>query len=207
MDLTYGQVEDLLARMHMIPPEHRGALRARLKHFKRLGFPPGVNTGSGRRAQYDMEALIKLLCAFEMLQLGISPERAAAMMNYFAPTLMVGADNLRASVLDPTTDEFLIIFDPFALARISDQAREIEDNSTKADEAFIKLPGSFFCALGSRHAQLIRRRRTAVINLSLVLSNAAEFLGQHEEITRSAFARALNDWADDMASKPWEPHP
>lgn len=58
-------------------------LPPRLKHLKRLGFPEGVNIGRGKHFSYDGNAVFDLLIMFEMLQLGISPERAGAIILAF----------------------------------------------------------------------------------------------------------------------------
>lgn len=76
MQFSFGVVEAALAHVHTIREDARSAFSARLKHFQRLGFPPGINTGRGRAASYDIGHLLLLMLALELVQLGIPPERA-----------------------------------------------------------------------------------------------------------------------------------
>jgi hypothetical protein len=80
VDLTYGQVEALLGRLHRVHSGNQIALMGRLKHFKRLGFPEGTNLGRGARVKYDARRTMLLVAAFEMLQFGLTPERAANLL-------------------------------------------------------------------------------------------------------------------------------
>ncbi|HEX8584241.1 MAG TPA: hypothetical protein VF680_07515 [Allosphingosinicella sp.] len=73
MNLTYGQIESLLKRLHGVVPKKTIALKGRLNHFQRAKFPPNVNVGRGPRAIYDVEATFALIFAFELLRLRIPP--------------------------------------------------------------------------------------------------------------------------------------
>ncbi|MBA3667951.1 MAG: hypothetical protein H0W65_09540 [Sphingomonas sp.] len=75
VDLSYGDVEATLARLNRIAEDKRVAFRARLKHFQRLGFPPGVNTGTGKRAIYTFPLLLMMAFATEFAQAGMAPKR------------------------------------------------------------------------------------------------------------------------------------
>lgn len=80
--LSYGDVEATLARLNRVADDKRVAFRARLKHFQRLGFPPGVNTGTGKRAVYTFPLLLMLAFATELTQAGMAPKRVVKTLNH-----------------------------------------------------------------------------------------------------------------------------
>ena len=82
VEFTYGDVEAVLARLNRVSAEKRVAFRARLKHFQRLGFPPGVNTGSGKRALYTFPLLLMMAFATELTQAGMAPKRVAKTLKH-----------------------------------------------------------------------------------------------------------------------------
>lgn len=81
IELSYSDVESVLAALHRIAPNKRIAFRARLKHFQRLGFPAGANTGTGKRVAYTAKMLLQLAFAVELTQVGITPKRIVEMLN------------------------------------------------------------------------------------------------------------------------------
>jgi hypothetical protein len=87
VELSYADVEATLARLNRIADDKRIAFRARLKHFQRLGFPPGVNTGTGKRAVYTFPLLIMLAFATELTQAGMAPKRVVKTLNHSWDTI------------------------------------------------------------------------------------------------------------------------
>jgi len=75
LDLSFGQIEAALIRMNRIADDKRVAFRARLKHLQRLGFPPGTNTGTGKRASYRFSTYMQMVLAVELMQAGFTPAR------------------------------------------------------------------------------------------------------------------------------------
>ncbi len=71
--LLYGEVEDILARLHKIQDRDRKAFRARLRHFRNLGIPPLPKVGSGTKISYSLDHLYELFFALELMQCGLSP--------------------------------------------------------------------------------------------------------------------------------------
>jgi hypothetical protein len=80
LQFSRSQVEDILADVHMIEPSKRAAFSARMRHLQRLEFPAGTNVGKGRRAAYGFSEIVLLAVAFELLQLGITPERIVSIL-------------------------------------------------------------------------------------------------------------------------------
>lgn len=78
--LAYGEVELILSQMNEVQPRQLGAFRSRLRHLQKLGFPPGINTGKGRPAVYGAGQIMLLALALELIQLGVTPDRAAGLL-------------------------------------------------------------------------------------------------------------------------------
>lgn len=76
MEFTFAEVEHALVVTYDIAEPKRPAFRARLQHLQKLKFPAGLNTGRGRAAKYTVGHIYLIAVALELLQLGLSPERA-----------------------------------------------------------------------------------------------------------------------------------
>lgn len=77
--LAFAQVEIALASYLGVREENRDRFRARLKQLQRSGWPTGVNTG-GKRSEYGAHQLLELAFVLELLECGISPERAVRLV-------------------------------------------------------------------------------------------------------------------------------
>lgn len=70
---SYAVVETSLATIFGASPDiQRGALRARLKHFQRLGLP-GIKSGKGTRVAYTYDLTCKWLIGLLMAEVGVDP--------------------------------------------------------------------------------------------------------------------------------------
>lgn len=74
--MQYRELEAVLAKLIGVYPDRRPRFQARLKQLQRMGFPEGVNAGRSARAEYRADQLFKLAFVLELLQIGITPERA-----------------------------------------------------------------------------------------------------------------------------------
>lgn len=173
-------------------------MEGRLKHFKRLGFPAGVNTGRGIAAKYDASATLRLLIAFELLQLGMMPEKAVALVRVMSHILIgaagyAGTDLAKGpdpDVIDPdqprTYDPFYILFDPVALSPLIEPY----------DEGELSM-GTLYALLDSQFLDELDRgkARTALINSTFVIGSAAIYLRDEVKIPCAVFGQALLTWA------------
>ncbi|RYY26134.1 MAG: hypothetical protein EOP62_11695 [Sphingomonadales bacterium] len=73
LKLRYGDLLQLLERMHALPRSRAIATESRIKNFSRLGFPNGPRVGSGERADYGADQIVQLLVAFELLRHRLPP--------------------------------------------------------------------------------------------------------------------------------------
>lgn len=76
LSVTFGRLEVLLTTYFRIDPDRQGTFRARIKQLQRLNFPTGVNVGRGARFEYEIEHVIKLIFAFELLAVGVPAKLA-----------------------------------------------------------------------------------------------------------------------------------
>ena len=91
MHFTFAEVEGALAATYDIADDKRQAFRARLQHLQKLRFPEGLNTGRGRAAKYRAAHLYLLAVAIELLQIGLSPERAKTVIEEYLHSVAMAA--------------------------------------------------------------------------------------------------------------------
>lgn len=166
MELTYGELEDLLAALHAVHHGQRGALQGRIKHFQRNGWPGGTNTGKGRAARYAFGPVIKLAVGFELLELGITPERATRLLSrnwdYAATAISLAFSAHQRATGQPF--DVVVYCDPSSLARLGSP-----DDADPADETF------FYTSSAQIKHNLIDNlrlpfRRLAIVNLTNLLT-------------------------------------
>jgi hypothetical protein len=193
LELSQTEVLELLAKQHAVREDRRAALKGRLQHFQRLGFPEGLNTGRGRAAIYDMPTVLSLLIAFEMLQIGLSGERVVQIMREqkdFIPKAAAAAGQLlgeQEGILNPHPihkfdegdDSFLLVFDPNALANFSSETEGLID-ATDWGESFLF------------DGQMIKQRvRWCVVNTTLLISTALQHVSNLSGLSRAQLASEL----------------
>jgi len=77
MEIRAKEAETLFASAYGIGAEHRVAFRRRLEHLRTYGCPVGLNTGRGRPAIYNWLQLVQQTLALDLIDVGLTPERAA----------------------------------------------------------------------------------------------------------------------------------
>ena len=80
---SYGEVEAALAKVFSIRDVARGAFRARLNNFQKLGFVPS-SPGRGRRVSYRPEDIYRWAIGLEFAEFGVDPSLIGPFVNYFA---------------------------------------------------------------------------------------------------------------------------
>lgn len=194
--LSFAEVSSLLAGMHLIDPAKEGTFRSRIKHLQRLNFPPGVNTGKGRPAEYGVEQFLLLAVAFELLQLGLTPERARSLLTQRQEEVLAA---FHRAAIPPSLfyrQEYLMFLDPRALSALQFDPSE-DENEIDAPHQFLMF-GTMKTAI-----QYVRRSRTflspriAIIDLYRIIVACAVMA---EELGIS-IGKKLGDeilrWADE----------
>ncbi|QYE36306.1 hypothetical protein KZX46_10465 [Polymorphobacter sp. PAMC 29334] len=72
--IGYLEIEAIVAGMCGVT--EGGTIRRRFKYLQRMGFPPRSNTGRGRRAIFNLEQVLQVVMAIELMQVGAGPTRA-----------------------------------------------------------------------------------------------------------------------------------
>lgn len=85
MEMSYRQLEVILAAFLSVHPERLGTFRSRLKQLQRLEFPDGVNIGRGTRMTYGATHLLQLAVAFELIGTGMPAKTATETVNAYWP--------------------------------------------------------------------------------------------------------------------------
>ena len=131
VELSYSDVESTLARLNRIAEDKRIAFRARLKHFQRLGFPKGANTGTGKRVAYSVQMLFQMALATELTQAGLSPKRIVEILdkNWIAcETALLFALTLKDRWSPPLADNNLVLLlSPESLRDLSEDGEGEHD--------------------------------------------------------------------------------
>jgi hypothetical protein len=74
---SYGEVEEILARVFRSTAEERPKLRARLRHLRNIGVPDLPRPGSGVKLSYTERQAFEMLIALGLELVGQTPRRAA----------------------------------------------------------------------------------------------------------------------------------
>lgn len=74
---TFGQVEAVLAAINHVADDKRVAFAGRLKFLQKNGVPMRTAPGRGKSGNYSFENLVQLAVAVELLQCGLTPQRAS----------------------------------------------------------------------------------------------------------------------------------
>lgn len=89
-EISFAQLEAILAVHHDVADHKRSAFQARLKNLQRLGLVPGVAAGRGRSSAFGAGEVVKMALAVELLQLGLPPERAVRLVRENGYPLSMG---------------------------------------------------------------------------------------------------------------------
>lgn len=195
-----SQAEEVFVRVHQIAPKKRSAFQARLRHLQRWGVPPGTNTGKGKAAAYGPIQVTMLGVALELLQLGLSPERAALLLaNSGGRWLSQMTHAGLSAVYSPeyTGGQQLMLIDPVGLGDLqvttAAKQRIVDGGPANQLADFLADPPQPY----SGHLAIIDLRW-----LALAICNAAAEIGLGSvEQTSWAFGQMLKDRQDDSHPK------
>lgn len=109
MHLSYSNLVEIFAWMHSIPPSGIGAFKARLRKLQGEEVPKGSRPGKGARVDYDLPMVAELAIALELLQSGLSPNDAAALIKTNRQDFYTACLSGLASNLAEGDDPFVLI--------------------------------------------------------------------------------------------------
>jgi hypothetical protein len=116
--LNYKQLETLIARRYGASAKTQtGALRARIRHLRRLGLPLGISPpGTGNSITYGKEHIYEILFCLELEQFGIDPRLAVGLLKAYRPYIM-RAYREAAAAIQNNEDYFFWLETEFMTAR------------------------------------------------------------------------------------------
>ena len=168
----YAQVENALLAMHTPDEVHRGAMRARLKYFQRLGLTENA-PGKGARVQYSFEDVATWAFGLQLAEFGIDPTRIAAIK------LVVWSD-VRPYLLADHRGTHLCAFLPRMLSR--DLIDDIEQSDHR-NSGILPLDGGnsgFHIVFRSSDLDIAAPARALVINLTNLRQGLVNAIGETE---------------------------
>lgn len=148
-DLSFGDVEAILADVHGIASAKRTAFQARLKNMLRLGFPGYEGSGRGKRGRFGAFDLATLAVAVELSQLGLAPAHATkVMIDHWGTVSEAVMRSMTASMegpalLDENLPPAIIFFDPAALWPLMDDVLPNDVDYASASLELMTDWGSF----------------------------------------------------------------
>lgn len=180
-ELSFQDLTGLLSKVHGIPHESMSPFAARIKDFQRRGFPPGTNTGKGRRVAYGAEHVFQIAAVMELSLLGFSPDRAITAVSMWW-------DELRRAILAAR--------DPEEIRMAFFVSRDFEGLTWRSEEFFAL---SFRKDRGADShddvAFLVSKARAAGINISKILEEVTHGL-RAASANQEAFWSEVESWRD-----------
>lgn len=179
----YSDVSQLVAGLHGVGEERLTALRGRLQHLQKLGFPPGVNTGRGRPAEYGPGQVLTLILALEFIAVGITPERAVRVLRHKEVEVRAATRLALTQLLKEEGEAVFVRLEPAALF---DEDPGFGYTTAKKLEEFLRI---------STH--LTGFTRHVLVNLTALLRHLVEWAAERRLAERGDFAEALKTWAKE----------
>lgn len=114
----------VLADAMMVDDKGAGAFLGRFQHLQRLRLVQGINPGRGKQAQYRANQVLVIAIAMQLLQLGLTPERAVRMMQD-------NQDRVRLCIMlavpsPEALEAAFLYFDPALLTDLGDRGDEYD---------------------------------------------------------------------------------
>lgn len=173
--VTYGVAEALLVGVYDVPEARWDAFRARLRLFKRLGFPHGVNTGRGKHAPYGAAEITSLALAVELLKVTQTSEQAVELVRDHQDLFRAAVR--RALEIGLTEESVFLLISPSSPWGVASTARLAASHEMSAE-----------LARGQTHC-------TVSVDLSRLILSLIRRLFLLLEGAETAFRRDLNQWA------------
>lgn len=205
-ELSFGDVEAILAELHNIASSKRTAFQARLKNMIRVGFPGYSGAGRGRRGKFGALELTTMALGVEFSQLGLVPSHVVKIMIDHWSTIMLSIRRTVTTNGSKSTIELgdehlptsLLLFDPAALWPLMDDVlpNDVDYTSASFEHVFWEFD---MRALQERTSA--SRYRTAVINVTALVTRLAMAFSEQGDF-RQGFLWELDNALSGQLHKP-----
>jgi hypothetical protein len=187
---SFAHVERALSQMHDIRDDRAAAFQARLKHYQKRGFPPGINTGRGKAASYSIDHVLKLALAVEFNEMGLSPERAADLCTENLDRIQSAVSLATYSWMQDSRLPMFLYFDPSGLADLKAAAWDDADRTFHyAGLGQLKEDMQYW------HKNAVQR--IAIVNLTAMLIYLVAYLHGSTSYSEQEIVDAIATWAGD----------
>lgn len=176
----YSEVSQLIAKLHGVGEERQTALRGRLQHLQKLGFPTGVNTGRGRPAEYGPSQVLMLILILEFMAVGLAPERAVRLLRQRESEVKKAT---RLALPGLLTEEVEAVFVRLEPAALFDEDPAFGYATAEKLDEFLRI---------STH--LTGFTRHVLINLTALLRHLVEWAADRSLGTEEEFVQSLENW-------------
>lgn len=180
----------LVADALKVPEERRSAFLGRFQHLQRLKLVEGINPGRGSAASYRAHQIVVIALAFQMIQLGLTPERAVEIMKANQDRVRLSIGYAAKNVASP----MFLWFDA-ALLSNSDEMDWAEATFDYGGQAVVteRFADMFF------EGEVQRMAFISVTNTMIDLAANARPAGPFGDeagqvLLQSMFVRSILDW-------------
>ena len=183
--LSFGQVSASLANLIGVIPDREPRFQARLKQLQRMGIPTGANVGRYAKASYSPAQLFQLAFCLELIQAGMSPERAKATIDTFWT-------NIQKAVLQALSGGIVVIaFLPKDFGGLTDEDKRIA--WTAKGVTTFKWSGPEDPDLPRETLDLLSSPRAVSLNVSMILESIQSTIPADTDQGRP-FWRQVRGW-------------
>lgn len=196
--LSFKEVVVFLGAAHLIAISKLSKFEARIKDFQRRGFPPGLNTGKGKAAEYGAEQVILLMLAFELLELGMTPEKICSLLGISGGTIVHEFRNIcrrgRGTILKK--NQTIVYFDPQGLSYLRDDG---DDFSALDPKIIVGVPSDLKRMFSD---SINESKRLAVLDLFALVDVLLSCLISAKNCSIEEAVGSLLEWAREYDGNP-----
>ncbi len=202
MEIRAKEAEALFAAAYGIGAEHRVAFRRRLEHLRTYGCPSGLATGRGRPAIYNWLQLVQQTIALDLIDVGLTPERAARLavgdlhgVKMFAAmltTLMADSAALAAIWIDE--DKWPSEHSLFLYGRLRELA-SVSDPKVPSETTFSAICGNEIAKWNAERASI--ETVGIIIDFGQLIASLIKRVANFTEQSTIDATKSFYEWAEN----------
>ncbi|MEP2988463.1 MAG: hypothetical protein ABJN65_15720 [Parasphingorhabdus sp.] len=200
--MLLGDVEKLLRDGLEIDEENKGAFKSRIQHLQRMQFPPGTNTGKGKKFDYGWTQIIQYIVVFDLIDQGLSPEIATSMVAKRSRAIESGAitfarmlsssENVREMILEQKVANGEGIF----LRCVANNLGSLKRSENNGSQFIETLKESVLFMDGNHSPGFLIRRTATFVNFGSRILHAINFIGAKLEVGLDEAIGSFLKWAE-----------
>ncbi len=176
MQLSFGQVEQLLRHLHGVTERRRTMLRSRLQHLQKEDLPPGVAIGRGTRFAYGVDETFMIVVALELARTRMPAGHAARVVKENWPALRCLVDEGIAAAATPKDERGRL---PTRWAVVSADGLSLLRREEPGEDAAVEVVGDTpGIAIASWAQRLTSAPATTIVVIDVVgrVAQATDFI-------------------------------